>query len=173
MQVQPYAAEKRIDPWFRVPREEKWGGELTTPDDALLLQLPWCLYLSYVRDAHTVCFQMHCSRIWSPDTSWGKACYAFFLFSTTKNDVVEVRKAQGYAFSAALRPHKGLNRGLTSTLTLWVNSNYLLFSSFVLYYFFYFPLYFISPPFYWNEPAFPNNCLGCCCKSVNWILYLS
>lgn len=103
----------------------------------------------------------------------GKCMLCIFPFFHDQEWCVGGEKSTRLCLQRSSQTTQGTYRGLTSTLTLRVNSNDLLFSSFLLYCFFYFPLYFISPPFYWNEPAFPNNCLGCCCRSVDWILHLS
>lgn len=75
MQVQP----KRINPWFKVPKEDREG--LTTLDDALLFWLLCHQCLGCARDACTVFWQMGCSYIWGPNASLGNAACTLFPFS--------------------------------------------------------------------------------------------
>lgn len=75
MQVQP----KRINPWFKVPKEDREG--LTTLDDALLFWLLCHQCLGCARDACTVFWQMRCSYLWGPNASLGNAACTLFPFS--------------------------------------------------------------------------------------------
>lgn len=75
VQVQP----KRINPWFRLPNEDREG--LTTLDDPLLLCLLCHQSLGCARGAYTVWRQMGCSYLWDPNASVGNAAYTLFPFS--------------------------------------------------------------------------------------------
>lgn len=70
--VQP----RRVNPWFRVPKEDR-----DMPDDPLLYCLLCHQSRGCARNACAVCRQKGCSYLWDPNASLGNAVYTLFPFS--------------------------------------------------------------------------------------------